>query len=857
MKKTMKALFTGMMAIIMLLEPATMRVYALDEISVTESVVTDDDLDGVTLSDNQMEEPEDISGVNETTEDILSENSISENSVSENSVSENEVLPEEIDIPVDDISVDIPDLTVSENSIVSENEISDENTLSENEVETVPIVDVIDEELSCDRLSASADKSITDSDYSSIKGTPILPQIVATPSSDEKSVDITISVKVGYICYTTNGKKPGYKFGFPEKGTTCVRDINCSFKLKGETSYTIQAMNVTPDGKASGISKTVVKLDPKLSKLKVDGPTRVVPGNTASYTVSTTPAGKKLKNVVWSLDFPNGSMIEEFVSINEKSGKAKIIKNNITTSAVTLCNNPIFYVYATAVEGSTVIKSDKYTVSLADVQSVRSIKFANRAIILKRGAKDKTYKKTDDAYRGKASNGLIIYSPNDDVPMTDKDIEKNISFSSSNETVATVDKYGNITAKKAGTAVIRAVSDDRLKKAEMKVMVIQEITKDPQVVTESDRYVIATGKKVNMTAKGSPEDAKMSISWSVSPSDCGVSVNKKGVLSVGKKTPAGKYTILATDSVSGKTGSRSITVVSESVTKINMSADAKNLMICRTGKNNSVSFSVFFDKNETEYYVTTDRPGLVNVSAKSLKNKGCSVTVKATGYGSGTAKVTVKATDGSNKSVTSVIKITEEDFDIVLTQNKNIHEMYTGTALALTGTVYNTSKKKISAKISWGVSPAGQGVTVKNGKVNASKNAKGGKYTVSCAINNQLQYATYDITVNPRCTSMLIGNDYDPKTNKMTAEYSVSLGDSPSSRLQFYNGSSCITLKPVDSSKPVIIKNSKSSVADAVVTSKKDGYYLTLKGKTKGSTKITLTANDGSKTSRTFTVNVK
>ena len=204
-----------------------------------------------------------------------------------------------------------------------------------------------------------------------------------------------------------------------------------------------------------------------------------------------------------------------------------------------------------------------------------------------------------------------------------------------------------------------------------------------------------------------------------------------------------------------------------------------------------------------------------------------------------------------------MIKITEEDFDIVLTQNKNIHEMYTGTALALTGTVYNTSKKKISAKISWGVSPAGQGVTVKNGKVNASKNAKGGKYTVSCAINNQLQYATYDITVNPRCTSMLIGNDYDPKTNKMTAEYSVSLGDSPSSRLQFYNGSSCITLKPVDSSKPVIIKNSKSSVADAVVTSKKDGYYLTLKGKTKGSTKITLTANDGSKTSRTFTVNVK
>ena len=59
----------------------------------------------------------------------------------------------------------------------------------------------------------------------------------------------------------------------------------------------------------------------------------------------------------------------------------------------------------------------------------------------------------------------------------------------------------------------------------------------------------------------------------------------------------------------------------------------------------------------------------------------------------------------------------------------------------------------------------------------------------------------------------------------MTSEYSVGLGNSPSSRLQFYNGSTCISLKPVDTSKPVIIKNSKAAVAEAVITSKKDGYY--------------------------------
>lgn len=843
MKKTIKAVFTGMVALIMLLEPATVRVYALDELSVIDSVSYDLD-DGI-LSDNNLEEAEDISM--EAEEDILTEDS----------VSENEAIPEEIDIPVDDIGVDITDISVSEDSLVSENEISVEDTLSENEIGIDLVDEVIGDELSCDQLSVEADKSASNAEISKVKGTPTLPQIVTTPSADEKSVTVTISAQVGYICYTVNGKKPGYKFGDPEKGTTCVRDSTCTFKLAGETSYTIQAMNVTPDGKSSGISKAIVNLEPKLSRLRIDGPTRVVPGKVVSYGVSTIPAGRKLKSVVWSLDFPNGSMIEEYVSISEKTGKVRIVKNNITTSAVTLCNNPIFYVYATAVEGSTVIKSDKYMVSLADVESVRSMRFANRAITLKKGAGNKVYKKTDDEYRGNSESGLLIYSPNDDVPMTDKDIEKNISFSSSDESVATVDRYGNITVRKAGTSTIRAVSDDRLKKAEMKVTVVQEITKNPQVVSESDRYVVAAGRRINMIANGSPEDATMNISWSVSPSDCGVSINKKGVLSAAKSAPAGKYTVQAQDLISGKMGTKIVNVVNEAVTKINMSADAKNLMICRTGKNNSVSFSVFFDRNETEYYVTTDRPGLVNVSAKNIKDKGCSVTVKATGYASGTARVTVKATDGSNKSVTSIIKVTEEDFGIMLTQNKNIHEMYTGTSLGLTGMVYDTSGKRVSARISWGISPAGQGVSIRNGGVVAAKDAKGGKYTVTCAINNQLQYATYDITVYPRCTSMLIGNDYDPKTNKMTAEYRVNLGESPSSKLQFYNGSTSISLKPIDESNPVIVKNSKAAVADAFITSKKDGYYLTLKGKAKGSTKITLMANDGSRTSRTFTVNVK
>lgn len=868
-KKVVRQAMAVFLAVAMIAEPLSVPVFAVEDTlaisegsdALSDNPIVEDDVDG--LFGVALEDPQNVSDIivddllltekeegteppiDETEKDAedisvsvsenstVSDNSLSENSVSENSVSENSVSDNSID-----------DISLSEN-VISENEISiDEVILEDDAIVSINADGTSDNGSSYDAIN--------------INGTPGTPEITAVVSKDEKTATVTISVPVGYICYTLNGKNPGYKDGMPLSGTTCERKTSCSFKIQGKSEYTILAMNVTPNGKSSKVAKKVVVLEPNISKLAVDGPTRVVPGKSVAYTAKATPSYRIPKNLVWSLDFPSGSIIQEYVTINSKSGKVSVKKNSITTSAITLSNNPIFYVYATAVEEGTVIKSGKYTVTLAAVASVRSMKFYNKAITLSRGKSDKTYKKTDEAYRGKHSTGLIIYSPNDDDPMSDTDIANNIVFSSSDESVATVDKYGNITAKKSGKTKITAVSDDRLKKTSMEVTVIQEITSNPSINSLGNRFMIASGKKMQLSASGSPSDAKMNISWGVSPAGYGVTINKKGLVSVSKKAQSGKYSITAYDSISKKEGKRDITVVTTQVTKINMSADAKNLLLSRTGKNNSATYSVFFDNNCSEYAVTTNKPGIVNVSAQDIKGKGCKVTVKATGYASGTAKVTVTATDGSNKSVTSTISVINEDFTLELTQQKNISEMYTGTSVSLKGSVYNSNRKKISQKLSWGISPAGQGVTVNgSGKISASKNAKGGKYTVYCSINNQLQCASYEMTVNPRCTQIMVGNDYDPKTNKLTNVYSVGLNSSPSSKLEFYNGTTKIAYKPVNSQNPVSIKNSKSNVAGATISYKNGNYYLTLSGRSKGTTQITLTANDGSKTTRKFKVNVE
>ena len=867
-KKVVRQAMTVFLAVAMIAEPLSVPVFAVEDTQVisegidalSDNPIIEDVDDGI--RDEALEDPQNVSDI------IVDDLSLTEKEETEHPADETEKSAEDISVSVSENST-VSDNTLSENSVsensVSENSVSDnsiddislsENVISENEIGIDDVI--LDDEaiVSVNADGISDVGSVVDANNSN--GTPGTPEITAVVSKDEKTATVTISVPVGYICYTLNGKNPGYKDGMPLSGTTCERKTSCSFKIQGKSEYTILAMNVTPNGKSSKVAKKVVVLEPNITKLGIDGPTRVVPGKTAAYTAKTTPSYRKPKNLEWSLDFPNGSAIQEYVTINSKSGKVTVKKNNITTSAITLCNNPIFYVYTTAIEEGTVIKSGKYTVTLAAVASVRSMKFNNKSITLNRGKSDKTYKKTDDAYRGKFSSGLIIYSPNDDDPMSDTDIANNIVFSSSDDSVATVDKYGNITAKKAGKAKITAVSDDRLKKASMIVTVIQEITSNPTINSLGNRFVIATGKKMQLSASGSPQDAKMSISWNVSPAGYGVTVNKKGLVSVSKKASAGKYTITAYDSISKKEGRKDVTVVTSQVTKINMSEDAKNLLISRTGNNNTATYSVFFDNNCTEYAVTTNKPGLVSVSAKDIKGKGCKVTVKATGYASGTAKVTVTATDGSNKSVTSTISVINEDFSIELTQSKNIKEMYTGTSVTLTGTVYNSNRKKISRKVSWGISPAGQGVTVSGGgKVSASKNAKGGKYTVFCSINDQLQCASYEMTVNPRCTQIMVGNDYDPKTNKITSVYSVGLNSSPSSKLEFYNGMTKIAFKPVDSQNPVKIKNTKSNVAGATISYKNGNYYLTLSGRSKGTTQITLTANDGSKTTRTFKVNVE
>lgn len=105
-----------------------------------------------------------------------------------------------------------------------------------------------------------------------------------------------------------------------------------------------------------------------------------------------------------------------------------------------------------------------------------------------------------------------------------------VHWSSSDETVATVDALGNVTAIGPGTATITAVSDDDVKtpkQARCKVTVTQAVSS----IEIAEQLVLDQGKRHTLEAKVLPENAsKQTIHWSSSDESV-ATVTSQGVIS--------------------------------------------------------------------------------------------------------------------------------------------------------------------------------------------------------------------------------------------------------------------------------------------------------------------------------------
>ncbi len=223
---------------------------------------------------------------------------------------------------------------------------------------------------------------------------------------------------------------------------------------------------------------------------------------------------------------------------------------------------------------------------------------------------------------------------------------KEVTWSSSNSKIVSVDQNGNIKALSKGDATITVTTKDGGKTATCKVTASVPVT---GVSLNKTSVSITKGNGTILTATVSPSDAtNKNVTWSSSDSNI-VSV-KDGVIE-GKKV--GTATITVATSEGNKTATCKVTVTGESISVSGVSLNKTDISL---------------DKGGTETLTATVTPD--NASNKSVTWSSSDTNVatvsdngKVKAVNPGTAVITVTTDDGK-KTATCKVTVSSEKYEV-------------------------------------------------------------------------------------------------------------------------------------------------------------------------------------------------
>ena len=139
----------------------------------------------------------------------------------------------------------------------------------------------------------------------------------------------------------------------------------------------------------------------------------------------------------------------------------------------------------------------------------------------------------------------------------DNATNKNVSFSSSKEAVATVSQDGIVDAMAAGKAIVTVTTEDGKFKAHCTINVLDKVVHVTGIVLNKATLSLKEGEEFTLVPTVTPDNASdKTVNWS-SDNEAVVTITSDGVVSALK---AGKATVTATTVDQGKTASCSIEV---------------------------------------------------------------------------------------------------------------------------------------------------------------------------------------------------------------------------------------------------------------------------------------------------------
>lgn len=308
-------------------------------------------------------------------------------------------------------------------------------------------------------------------------------------------------------------------------------------------------------------------------------------------------------------------------------------------------------------------------------------------------------------------------------------------WTSSDESILTVDENGNIKALKEGTATITVTTEDGKFSASCKVVVSNESVAVERVEI-SGAQEVNVGETIKLNATIYPDNAtNKELIWKSSNSYV-AKVDKNGNVT-GLK--AGKVTITVKTVDGGYEAKYTITVKSESnnsnpstqsniePSSVNISG-ARDMTVGETGKLNA-TISPNNANSKTRLTWSSSNSNVVTVDSNG--------NIKAVGEGSAT--ITVTTENGKTTSVTinvksNIVHVT----DITITGPKTV---YVGESIKINATV--SPSNATNSKITWSVDKTSIATIDQNGNL---KGVSSGTVIVTATADGVSK--TYTVTVN-------------------------------------------------------------------------------------------------------------
>ena len=357
--------------------------------------------------------------------------------------------------------------------------------------------------------------------------------------------------------------------------------------------------------------------------------------------------------------------------------------------------------------------------------------------------------KSGDKY---VTNGKVVRNVNEELTLkaytldtTDGAVEetRDVTWTSSNTKVATIDETGKVTCVKTGTVKLTATADKKTKATV--TLKVTNLVNGITIVTKNDKdsMVVASGKSLALKATVQPANASQkAVTWSMVSGSRYAKISSSGVVSANKglTSPVTVTVKAVAKDGSGMEATQEITInpvaLGVTISDVNHERTTGTLVWNMTEADN-IQFSANVYPVKAVQAVTW--------KSSNAKIAAVDGTGKVTCYKAGTVTITATAKDGSGKKASFKLNIIKKLKSLTL-EDQTVEGGKSLQLKAILDPVDPTNKK-----LTWTVSSNNVGAKISSsGKLTTKKVTKDTKVMVTVSSNDGTGLtATCFVTITP------------------------------------------------------------------------------------------------------------